>query len=74
VGLMVDTDPRFPDPQGAHALITNGINPVADIDVGTQRLVDEAEEIMEQRKELAQQMQQAEKHEASQVSRTGMFQ
>ena len=74
VGLMVDTDPRFPDPQGAHALIKRGINPVADIDVGTERLVEEAEEIMEQRKELAKRMQQAEQHEASEVSRTAMFQ
>jgi len=74
VGLMVDTDPRFPDPQGAHALIKNGINPVAEIDVETERLVDEAEEIMDQREELAQRMQQADQHEASEVSRTGMFQ
>ncbi|MFB6221819.1 MAG: proteasome assembly chaperone family protein [Halolamina sp.] len=74
IGLMVDTDPRFPDPQGAHALIKNGINPVAGVDVETQRLVEEAEDIMEQRKELAQRMQQADQHEASQVSRTGMFQ
>lgn len=74
VGLMVDTDPRFPDPQGAHALIKTGINPVAGIDVGTERLVEEAEDIMEQRKELAKQMQQAEQHEATEVSRTGMFQ
>lgn len=74
VGLTVDTDPRFPDPQGAHALIQQGINPVAGVDIETQRLVDEAEEIMEQRKELAQRMQQADQHEASQVSRTGMYQ
>jgi uncharacterized protein len=74
VGLMVDTDPRFPDPQGAHALITNGINPVADIDIDTQQLVEGAEEIMEQRKELAKRMQQADQHEATEVSRTGMFQ
>jgi uncharacterized protein len=74
VGLMVDTDPRFPDPQGSHALIEQGINPIAGIDADTERLVDQAEEIMEQRKELAQKMQQADKHEASQASRTGMFQ
>lgn len=74
VGLMVDTDPRFPDPQGSHALIKQGINPVAGVDVSTQRLVDEAEEIMDQREELAKRMQQADQHEASQVSRTGMFQ
>ncbi|MFC6735893.1 PAC2 family protein, partial [Halolamina salina] len=74
VGLMVDTDPRFPDPQGSHALIKQGINPIAGVDIDTQRLVDQAEEIVDQRKELAQKMQQADQHEASQVSRTGMFQ
>lgn len=74
VGLMVDTDPRFPDPQGAHALIEHGINPLAGLDVGTDRLVEEAEEIMDQRRELAERMQQADQHESSQVSRTGMFQ
>lgn len=74
VGLLVDTDPRFPDPQGAHALVKNGINPIADVDVDTERLVDEAEEIMEQREELAQRMRQADQHEASQATTTGMFQ
>lgn len=74
IGLVVDTDPRFPDPQGSHALIKNGINPVAGVKAETQRLVDEAEEIMEQRQELAKRMQQADQHEASQVSRTGMYQ
>lgn len=73
-GLMVDTDPRFPDPQGAHALIEHGINPLADVDVGTDRLVEEAENIMDQREELAQRIQQADQHEVSQASRTGMFQ
>jgi uncharacterized protein len=74
VGLMVDTDPRFPDPQGAHALVDHGINPLAGLDVGTDRLVEEAEQIMDQREELAKQMQQADQHESSQASRTGMFQ
>lgn len=74
IGLIVDTDPRFPDPQGAHALIQQGIAPVADLDIETQRLVEQAEEIMDQRRELAKRMRQANQHEASQVSRTGMFQ
>lgn len=74
VGLMVDTDPRFPDPQGAHALVSNGINPVVGVGVDTDRLVEQGEEIMDQRRELAQQMQQADPNESSQVSRTGMFQ
>ena len=74
VGLLVETDPRFPDPQGAHALVKNGINPIAGLDVGSDRLVEEAEEIMEQREELAKRMQQADQHESSQASKTGMFQ
>jgi len=74
VGLMVGTDPRFPDPQGAHALIKQGINPVAGAEIETERLLEQAEEIMERRKELAKHMQQADRHESSQVSRTGMYQ
>ncbi|MFW5911784.1 MAG: proteasome assembly chaperone family protein [Halolamina sp.] len=74
VGLMVDTDPRFPDPQGSHALITQGITPVAGIDADTERLLEEADAIMDKREELAKQMQQADRHESSQVSRTGMYQ
>lgn len=74
VGLLVDTDPRFPDPQGAHALVEYGINPLAGLDVETDRLVEEAEQIMEQREELAKRMQEADQHESSQASRTGMFQ
>lgn len=36
-GLLVDTDPRFPDPQGSHALIKSGNNPLSGIVVQTQR-------------------------------------
>ncbi|WP_435146237.1 proteasome assembly chaperone family protein [Halobaculum sp. P14] len=72
-GLIVETTPRFPDPEGAHVLVRDGINPVAGVDVDTDPLVESAEEIMEQRKRLAQQLQQSGEQQ-SRAEQTGMFQ
>ncbi|GAB6878117.1 proteasome assembly chaperone family protein [Halorubrum gandharaense] len=73
VGLLVESDPRFPDPQGARQLIDEGIAPLAGVDVDTSRLDEEAEEIVDQREELMAQLQRA-AEEGQQVSTRGMFQ
>lgn len=73
MGLLVQSDPRFPDPQGAQKLIDAGIEPIAGVTIDTERLVEEAEEIVEQREALMQQLQQA-AEEGQQVSTRGMFQ
>lgn len=73
VGLMVESDPRFPDPQGAKTLIDKGIEPIADVTVDTERLVEEAEQIMDQREELMERLQQA-TDEGQKVSTRGMYQ
>lgn len=73
VGLMVESDPRFPDPQGAKTLIDEGIEPIANITVNTERLVEEAEQIMDQREELMERLQQA-TEEGQKVSTRGMYQ
>lgn len=73
VGLLVESDPRFPDPQGARQLIDEGIEPIAGVDVDTTRLSEEAEEIVEQREALMARLQQA-SEEGQQVSTRGMFQ
>ena len=73
IGLLVESDPRFPDPQGARQLIDEGIAPIVGIDVDTSRLDEEAEEIVDQREELMAQLQQA-AEEGQQVSTRGMFQ
>jgi uncharacterized protein len=74
VGLIVDSDPKFPDPEAAHILIERGISALADIDVDTDDLVDRAEEIRDQKEQLAQQMQEADPEESTQAQSMRMFQ
>lgn len=69
--IVVETDPRFPDPQGGRLLIEEAIAPIAGIDVDTDRLIDEAERIMEGREELARRIQQADHGETTQTR--GMY-
>ncbi|WP_327052364.1 proteasome assembly chaperone family protein [Halomicrococcus gelatinilyticus] len=74
VGLIVQSDPQFPDPEAARALIKNGIAPVGGFDVDTDELVERAEEIREQKERLAQRMQQVETKESSQAQPLRMYQ
>lgn len=73
-GLVVESDPQFPDPEAAHILIENGIARLADLDVTTDHLVERAEEISEQKEQLAQRMGEAETDESSQAQPLRMFQ
>lgn len=72
VGLIVQANAKFPDPEAARVLLAEGIAPIADIEVDTQELVDHAEEIAAARENLAKQMQQAEE-ESSQAQPLGMY-
>jgi uncharacterized protein len=74
VGFVVESDPQFPDPVAARRVITDGINPVAGVSVDTDELVEQAEEIRDQKEALARQMQQAGEEESSQAQPRGMFQ
>ncbi|WP_435097026.1 proteasome assembly chaperone family protein [Halarchaeum sp. P4] len=73
VGLVVESDPQFPDPAASKQLIDKGIEPIADITVDTDTLVEQAEEIREQKEQLAQRMQQASEEESSQAKPMRMF-
>ncbi|PSP92166.1 3-isopropylmalate dehydratase [Halobacteriales archaeon QS_4_66_20] len=73
LGLIVQANKQFPDPEAARVLIVEGIEPIADIDVETDTLVEQAEEISQARENLAKQMQQAE-DESSQAQPLGMYQ
>lgn len=73
IGLIVESNPKFPDPEAARILIQNGIGPIAGVDVDTDKLVEQAEEIADARQQLAQQMQQAD-DESSQAQPLGMYQ
>ncbi|MBS3760501.1 proteasome assembly chaperone family protein [Halodesulfurarchaeum sp.] len=73
-GLIVESDPQFPDPAAARQLIANGIEPIADISVPTDDLVGRAEEIRTQKEALAKRMQQASEEESSQAQPLRMYQ
>jgi uncharacterized protein len=73
IGLVVESNAQFPDPEAARVMLVDAIAPLADIDVDTQALVDQAEEIAEARQQLAEQMGQA-TDESTQAQRLGMFQ
>jgi uncharacterized protein len=72
--LVVESDPQFPDPAAARRLIDHAIEPLANIDVPTDDLVDRAEDIRTQKEQLAQQMQDADEEESTQAKPMGMFQ
>ncbi len=72
-GLVVESNHQFPDPEAARILLVEGIEPIADISVETETLVDQAEDIADAREKLARRMQQAD-DESSQAQPLGMYQ
>ncbi len=72
-GLIVESDPQFPDPEAARVLITEGIDPIAGTTTPTDGLVDQAEEIREAKEAFAKRMQQA-AEESSQAEPLKMYQ
>jgi len=59
VGLVVQSNAQFPDPEAARVVLVDAVGPIAGVDVDTDRLVDQAEQIATAREELARQMQRA---------------
>lgn len=74
LGLIVQSDPQFPDPAASRILLKDGINPIAGTDVNTDDLVERAEEIREQKEQFAQRMQETEEAESTQAQPLRMFQ
>lgn len=73
-GLVVESDPQFPDPAASRAVLLEGVAPLADLEVTTDRLVDQAEQIRAGKERLARQMQEAEEAESSQAQPLRMYQ
>ncbi|MFW5963635.1 MAG: proteasome assembly chaperone family protein [Natronomonas sp.] len=74
VGLIVQTEPQFPDPESARVLLEHGIGPIADIEVDTDALLERADEIQEARKQLAERLQDADRDESTQAQSIRGFQ
>lgn len=73
VGLVVESDPQFPDPEASRIIIKKGVEPLADVDVPVDNLVERAEEIRNAKEQLARQMQQGDE-ESTQAQRLRMYQ
>jgi uncharacterized protein len=73
VGLVVESDPRFPDPEAARVLIREGIEPLTGLDVPVDDLVERAEGIRQAKERLAKRMQEA-GEESTQARPIGMYQ
>ncbi|MXR52024.1 proteasome assembly chaperone family protein [Halovenus sp. WSH3] len=74
IGLVVEANAQFPDPEAARVLLVDGIEPFLSTEIETEKLVDQAEEIAEAREKLAQRMQEANQQESSQARPLGMYQ
>lgn len=74
VGLIVQTEGKFPDPEAARAILEHGIEPIAGIEVGTDTLVEQAGEIQEAREQLAKQLQETDSDQSSQAQPIRGFQ
>lgn len=59
IGLVVETEAKFPDPEAARAALKNGVEPLVGVEVDTSALVEHAEDIREAKDRLSQQIQQA---------------
>jgi len=73
LGFVVEASPKFPDPAAAKAVLDRVVEPIADVEVETETLVEQAQEISEAKERLAQRMQQA-GDESSQAQPVGMYQ
>ena len=73
IGLVVQADANFPDPEAARIFLTEGIGPIAGIDVDTEQLVEQADKVAKARERLAKQMQEA-KEESTRAQPLGMYQ
>ncbi|ELZ98829.1 3-isopropylmalate dehydratase [Haloferax mucosum ATCC BAA-1512] len=73
LGLIVESDPQFPDPEAARVVIKQGIEPLTGIEVPVDDLVDRTTEIREAKEQLARRMQQSDE-ESTQARPLGMYQ
>lgn len=65
VGLIVQTEGTFPDPEAARLLLEHGVEPIAGVDVDTDVLKEQAGEIAEARESLVQRLANADEDESS---------
>ncbi|MCQ4332292.1 PAC2 family protein [Natronomonas sp. F2-12] len=74
VGLIVQTNPQFPDPEAARTILEHGVGPIADVEVDTGRLIERADEIQNAREQLAERLQEVGRDESTEAQPIRGFQ
>ena len=74
VGLIVQTDPQFPDPEAARTILEHGVEPIADVSIDTAELLKHADEIQEAREQLIRRLQNADHDESTEAQPIRGFQ
>jgi uncharacterized protein len=74
VALVVESNERFPDPEAARVVLQDGIQPIAEVDVPLETLVEQATEIRDAKEQLAQQVQDASQEERTEAKPLRMYQ
>ena len=70
---MVEASQGFPDPEAARVILTEAVEPIAGLEVDTDRLVEQADRIATARENLAERMQEAQ-DESTRAQPLGMYQ
>ncbi|MXR40938.1 proteasome assembly chaperone family protein [Halobaculum sp. WSA2] len=73
VGLVVDSDPQFPDPVAARVVLESVVEPLTGVDVDAETLKTHADRIRRAKQQLAAQMQGGEEN-ISQAQQLRMYQ
>ncbi|GAB7020517.1 proteasome assembly chaperone family protein [Halostagnicola bangensis] len=74
LGLIVECNPNFPDPEAASALLEKAIAPIADLSIDVEALLERDEEFREHREQFAQRMQEIGQDESTQARPLRMYQ
>lgn len=74
LGLIVECNPNFPDPEAASELLEHAIAPLMDRSIDVTSLLEQDEEIQEQREQFAKRMQEIGQEESSQARPLRMYQ
>lgn len=73
MGLIVDCNPRFPDPRAARVLLEEAVQPIAGVSVDAGSLLEKADQIRSAREEFARRMDEAD-GESSKATPLRMYQ
>jgi uncharacterized protein len=74
VGLVVQTEGQFPDPEAARAILEHGVAPIAGLDVDTEELIEQAGEIQAAREKLVEQLQDTDSDQSTKAQPIRGFQ